>query len=121
MKHVDLAVVGAGIMGLAHAIHAVRAGLSVAVFERNPAACGASVRNFGMLAIVAQTPGQQLEDARRALACWQSTALQAGINIEPSGCLFVAREPEEMGVLEEFADLADASGHTASLVTRGDL
>ena len=76
MKQVDVAIVGAGIMGLAHAIHAARAGLTVSVFERCPEAGGASVRNFGMLAVVAQAPGKQLQSARRALACWQEIAPQ---------------------------------------------
>jgi len=43
---VDTAIVGAGIVGLAHAYLAAKSGRKVAVFERNPAATGASVRNF---------------------------------------------------------------------------
>jgi glycine/D-amino acid oxidase-like deaminating enzyme len=42
-KKVDVAVVGAGIVGLAHAYLAARSGRTVAVFERNPAALGAFV------------------------------------------------------------------------------
>ncbi len=121
MKHCDLAIVGAGVMGLAHAFHASKAGLSVAVFERSPRALGASIQNFGMLAIVAQAPGRQLADARRALADWQEIARQAGIELTPSGCLFLAREPEEMHVLEEFCRSASLSGHKAELLTRDSL
>lgn len=117
MKHVDLAIVGAGIMGLAHAVHAARAGLSVVVFERRPCTAGASVRNFGMLAVVAQAPGRQIDDARRALRSWRETARHAGIGLEQSGCLFLARAPEEMAVLEEFAASAEASGQAAEVLT----
>jgi glycine/D-amino acid oxidase-like deaminating enzyme len=48
-KQFDLAIVGAGVVGLAHAYLAAKSGLKVALFERNPAAIGASIRNFGMI------------------------------------------------------------------------
>lgn len=47
-KEVDLAVVGAGFTGLSTALHAARAGLSVAVLEANTVMWGASGRNGGM-------------------------------------------------------------------------
>lgn len=119
MKRYDLAIVGAGIMGLAHAFHAARAGLSVIVFERSPEASGASVRNFGMLAIAAQPSGGPLESARSSLVCWQEAAQSAGIEMVQSGCLFLAREPEEMAVLEEFA--AEPAGHPVRLIAAKDL
>lgn len=40
-------VVGAGIVGFAHAYHAHRQGLSVAVVDHVDQVAGASVRNFG--------------------------------------------------------------------------
>jgi len=120
MEHVDLAIVGAGIMGLAHAVHATLAGLSVAVFERDPAADGASVRNFGMLAVAAQAPGQQMDDARRALRCWEYVAQQAGIAMQQTGCLFLARQTEEMIVLEEYAACDGVADHGVHMLARGE-
>ncbi len=50
----DDAIVGAGILGLAHAYHLSRLGRRVIVLERDVRAVGASVRNFGMLWPVGQ-------------------------------------------------------------------
>lgn len=55
----DLVVVGAGIVGLAHAVEAVRRGLRVTVIERDRRPVGASVRNFGHCCVTAQR-GEQI-------------------------------------------------------------
>ena len=114
----DLIVNGAGILGLAHAWHAARAGLSVAVIERGARADGASVRNFGMLAHVAQRPGRQLENALRTGEHWRRIAAEAGISLRQAGCMFVARTPEEMQVLRE---AVSQPGHGFELVGPGQL
>jgi glycine/D-amino acid oxidase-like deaminating enzyme len=50
----DIIVVGAGIVGLAHALHAARAGQRVLVLDRDAQANGASIRNFGFVAVTGQ-------------------------------------------------------------------
>ena len=93
MKHVDVAIVGAGIVGIAHAYHAARAGLSVAVFERDASSQGASIQNFGMLAIIAQNEGKQLDDALRSLECWQEMASHADVLLEQTSGSFRLLRP----------------------------
>ena len=57
----DVAIVGAGILGLAHAAAAVKRGLRVTVFERSEFAVGASIRNFGQMLVTGQPPGIMLD------------------------------------------------------------
>jgi FAD dependent oxidoreductase TIGR03364 len=102
IERCDLVVVGAGIVGLAHAVEARRRGLSVVVVERDDRAVGASVRNFGHVGTTAQT-GRNLALARAARARWIEAGRAAGVDVAECGAVVVARSPEEMAVLEEFA------------------
>lgn len=96
----DLVVVGAGIIGLAHAYEAVRRGLSVTVVERDRQPVGASVRNFGHCCVTAQH-GALLDTAYASRAGWLRAARDAGLWAEEAGAHVVARTPTELAVLEE--------------------
>lgn len=99
----DMAIVGAGIVGLAHALAALRHGLRVVVVDREARAVGASVRNFGFITVTGQEAGATWRRARRSRDVWAEIAGQAGIAIHQRGLLMVARRPEAMAVLEDFA------------------
>jgi FAD dependent oxidoreductase TIGR03364 len=99
----DLVVVGAGIVGLAHALAARRRGLSVIVIDREAEAIGASVRNFGFVTVTGQQAGACWRRALRSRDVWLEVAPQAGIAVEQAGMLVPARRPEAMAVLEAFA------------------
>ena len=101
-RSADLVVVGAGIVGLAHAWHAVRAGLRVVVVERDERAVGASVRNFGHVCTTAQA-GEVLELALVAREEWLRLASDAELRVQRTGTAVVARTPAQARVLEEFA------------------
>lgn len=116
-QHVDVAVVGAGIVGLAHAWAAARRGLSVAVFERNPAARGASVRNFGMVWPIGQPPGERLALARRSRELWLELARETGIWVHLCGSLHLAFEDNEWAVLNEFAARSAGWGYECELLS----
>lgn len=104
---VDVVVIGAGILGLAHAALAVERGLSVTVIERDDRAVGASVRNFGHCCITAQS-GELYELAQSARGHWLHYAKCADFWAVESGALVVARTAVELQVLRELAESREA-------------
>jgi D-hydroxyproline dehydrogenase subunit beta len=98
----DLAVVGAGICGLAHALAAAKRGKRVVVLDRDAQANGASIRNFGFVTITGQQKGECWRRAMRSRDIWAEVAGAAGIPILQRGLLTIARRPEARAVIEEF-------------------
>ncbi|RYF26109.1 MAG: TIGR03364 family FAD-dependent oxidoreductase [Comamonadaceae bacterium] len=98
----DLIVVGAGIVGLAHAYTAAKRGLKVCVIERDAACVGASIRNFGFITVTGQGAGDTWRRARRAREVWGEVAPQAGIAAVHHGLYLTAFRPQALKVLEEF-------------------
>ncbi len=117
----DIGVVGAGIVGLAHAWSAARRGHRVTVFERDHAASGASVRNFGMIWPIGQPAGEAHSLALRSRQAWLELARDAGIWVNPCGSIHLAHQDDEWAVLEEFASTAPGLGYTVELITRADV
>jgi FAD dependent oxidoreductase TIGR03364 len=99
----DCVVVGAGIIGLAHALAAHKRGLRVTVIDRDARAVGASIRNFGFITVTGQKQGITWRRAMRSRDVWAEVAEQAGIQVLQRGLLVCARRPEALAVLEEFA------------------
>ena len=100
----DVAVVGAGIVGLAHALAAAKRGLKVVVFERSGRAIGASIRNFGLVWPVGQPGGHLYERALRSREIWREVAARSGIWCAEAGSLHLAYHDDEMAVLEEYLE-----------------
>jgi D-hydroxyproline dehydrogenase subunit beta len=106
----DLAIVGGGILGLAHAYHAAKAGKKVVLFERHPKALGASVRNFGMIWPMGQPAGRMHQIAMRSRQHWLDMLAAAGLPYLPTGSLHLVYRDDERDVAQEFAALAPGQG-----------
>lgn len=97
-------VIGAGIVGLATARKLALLGYQVDVFERNPSAQGASVRNFGMIWPIGQPQGKLYERAIKSKTIWKEMAKESGIWFGEVGSLHLAHHDEELELIEEFVD-----------------
>jgi FAD dependent oxidoreductase TIGR03364 len=117
-RRADVAIVGAGILGLAHAYAAASRGLEVVVFERSPRASGASVRNFGMIWPIGQPHGRMLQLALRSRARWVEVLEQAKLPYWPEGSLHVVYRDDEAAVAHEFAELAPGFGYQCEWLSR---
>jgi D-hydroxyproline dehydrogenase subunit beta len=114
MLHFDVAVVGGGIVGLAHAWMAARQRLRVLLLERTPRAEGASVRNFGMIWPVGQPAGELYELALRSRTLWLELLSAGAVQLEQCGSIHLAHEEDELAVLEEFCS---AGTHQVGMLT----
>jgi D-hydroxyproline dehydrogenase subunit beta len=108
-RSADVAIIGAGIVGLAWAWAAARRGKSVVVFERGRRAEMASVRNFGMVWPIGQPPGELYHTAMASRRRWLELAA-AGVWVQECGSVHAVYEEDERAVLEEFAAAAPELG-----------
>ena len=120
-QRADLVVVGAGVIGLAIAWRARRAGMSVTVLERVRAGAGASSVAAGMLAPVAEVEfgeagRRALELGLRSAQMWPSfateleAASQLRLGLMRSGTLLLARDDDDAGELERQLELRESLG-----------
>lgn len=104
MATYDVAVVGAGIVGLAHALAAAKRGKRVVVIEKDGQANGASIRNFGFVTVTGQEMGDCWEKAFRSRQIWDEVAEAARIPVLHRGLLVTARRPEAEAVIDAFLE-----------------
>jgi FAD dependent oxidoreductase TIGR03364 len=107
----DVAIVGAGILGVAHAYALARRGRSVVVFERSPQAAGASIRNFGMIWPIGQPAGRMHAMALRSRDLWVEVLTAARLPHFPTGSLHVVYRADEAAVAREFCEVAPTLGY----------
>jgi len=107
MQQTQVAIVGGGIVGLSQALAAARRGLSVTLFERNPKAQGASVRNFGTIWPIGLPAGELHDAAMQTRQMLIELASAAGFWLNPCGSIHLARADDEQAVLEEFLATSD--------------
>ena len=110
-RRAEVAVIGGGILGLAHAFVLARRGVRVVLFERGLKATGASIRNFGMIWPIGQPAGEMHAIALRSREIWLDALESAQLPYLRTGSLHVAHHDDEAEVLREFAEIGPRAGY----------
>ena len=99
----DVAVVGAGVIGLSIALRAAQRGLRTVVLEGDRIGAGASGVAAGMLAPVSEaelTNPELLELGLEGARAWPAFARELGVELRTAGTLLVARDRDEAEALD---------------------
>jgi FAD dependent oxidoreductase TIGR03364 len=92
-------VVGAGILGTAHALFALARGAEVVHLERDALPHGATVRNFGLIWVSGRASGAELKLALRSREIWQEIGEEVpGTGFRANGSLTLLNTDEELEV-----------------------
>ncbi len=110
-RRAQVAVIGGGILGLAHSFVLARRGLRVVLFERGLTATGPSIRNFGMIWPIGQPAGEMHAIAVRSRELWMEALEASKLPYLPTGSLHVAHHDDEADVLREFAEIGPGAGY----------
>ncbi|MDT0222570.1 MULTISPECIES: TIGR03364 family FAD-dependent oxidoreductase [unclassified Gordonia (in: high G+C Gram-positive bacteria)] len=111
-------IVGAGIIGTAHAWMAVERGHEVIHLDRELGARGATVRNFGLVWVSGRS-APELEIALRSRILWEQIGTQVPkVGFRANGSITLLRTEAELAVAEEVLARDDAQRQGFSLLRR---
>lgn len=118
---VDVAVIGAGIVGCSAAYFLAREGLRVAVFEKGRIAGEQSGRNWGWVRQQGRSP-VELPLMMRSLRLWLELREELGdIGFRQGGSLYLAEDDKELAELEEWLSVAHEHGLDTRLLDTQEL
>ncbi|MBB2187226.1 FAD-binding oxidoreductase [Gluconacetobacter liquefaciens] len=113
-QHYDVAIAGAGIIGLATALFLREQGLSVVVFDKGAAAYEQSSRNWGWMRTISQDMAE-LSLALESRPLWRQWAQEADFGFRPCGLLSLATDGGEWSGLRSWLDHAAGRGLDARI------
>lgn len=116
MKKTDVLIIGGGALGTFHAFHALNAGLSVRLLEKNDQPQEATVRNFGQVVPSGMDIKWQ-RFGRRSLEIYKQLQATTDITVRNNGTVYIASNAEEMQLIEELRTINANEDYTSELLT----
>lgn len=115
----DLIVVGSGVLGTFHAIHAARMGKKVLLTEKDQYPVNATVRNFGQV-----VPSGMASDwfpyALRATELYKEIQQESDISVRNNGTLYIPSDQEELQLILELKATMDQLDYQSVLLSSAD-
>lgn len=113
----DLVIVGAGMLGTAHAYHALKLGYSVILMEKDNAPQEATVRNFGQIVPSGMPQGKWQRYGIQSLEFYQEINQEHDISIRNNGSFYLASNDQELQLIEELHQINQQAGYTSHLLS----
>lgn len=116
MKY-DLIVVGAGILGTAHAFQAAKSGKKVLILEKDNYPVGSTVRNFGQ-AVTSGCVGEWFEYGLRSQEIYRDIQSKFDISVRQNGSIYVASDEDEWVLCNELYEIQKSKGYNVVLLSK---
>lgn len=110
----DLIVVGGGVLGTFHAYHALKAGMKVAIIEKDKMPKSATIQNFGQV-VPSGMDSKWQTYGRESLAIYKEIQSQFDISVRQNGSVYLASNDEEVQLIEELFQINKANNYTSVL------
>jgi FAD dependent oxidoreductase TIGR03364 len=119
VKPYDLIVVGAGILGTFHAIHAAKLGKTVLLTEKDQYPVNSTVRNFGQ-AVASGMPSSWLDYARRSTELYSEIQQEFDISVRKNGTIYLSSDQDELQLIHELKQRMDGFDYESQLLSHKD-
>ena len=116
MKY-DLIIVGAGILGTAHAYHAANKGLKVLILEKDNFPVGSTVRNFGQV-VPSGMAGHWFDYGVKSLEIYQQIQENFDISVQKKGTVYIASDDDEWLLANELFQHHLVTGYPCHLLSK---
>lgn len=113
----DLIVVGGGVLGTFHAYHALKAGLKVAVIEKDKMPKSATIQNFGQV-VPSGMDSKWQTYGRESLAIYKEIQCQFDISVRQNGSVYLASNDQEVQLIEELSQINKANNYASVLLNK---